>query len=84
MIISEFSKAVFGLVQRLRRRQVFALVEVGKIRVEDFFCASFFAVLMLTITKQNCLTLSKSETILRKVLETNEMGACERGALLNN
>ena len=48
MNISEFRKAAFGLVQRLRRRQVFALVEVGKIRVEDFFCTSFFAVLMLT------------------------------------
>ena len=48
MIISEFSKTTFGLVQRLRRRQVSVLVEVGKIRVEDFFCASFFAVLMLT------------------------------------
>ena len=34
-------------------------------------------------TKQNCLTLSKSEAILRKVVETNNMVTRKSGDLLH-
>ena len=35
--------------------------------IEAFICASFFALLLLAITKQNCLTLNKSVSLLCKV-----------------